>query len=151
MRGGPLRTDVPRDRDASFAPLLIPKHERRFTGFDAKIIANYARRMTSRKVQGFLADQYGVEISPELISSVTDAVMAEEGAWKSPPARADVPAGLLRRAAGRDPRGRGGALQGDLPGAGRIARRHTRHPGVRIERTKDLANENDGHHLGAQG
>ncbi len=60
---GPLRIDVPRDRDGSFEPLLIPKHERRFTGFDDKIIAMYARGMTVREVQGFLAEQYGVEVS----------------------------------------------------------------------------------------
>jgi putative transposase len=76
---------VPRDRDASFEPLLIPKHERRFTGFDDKIIAMYARGMTVREVQGFLADQYGVEVSPEFISSVTAAVMAEVGAWQARP------------------------------------------------------------------
>ena len=82
---GPLRIEVPRDRDASFEPLLIAKHERRFTGFDDKIIAMYARGMTVREVQGFLADQYGVEVSPEFISSVTDAVMAEVGAWQARP------------------------------------------------------------------
>jgi putative transposase len=82
---GPLRIDVPRDRDGSFQPLLIPKHERRFTGFDDKIIAMYARGMTVREVQGFLADQYGVDVSPEFISSVTDAVMAEVGAWQARP------------------------------------------------------------------
>jgi putative transposase len=82
---GPLRIEVPRDRDATFEPLLIPKHERRFTGFDDKIIAMYARGMTVREVQGFLADQYGVEVSPEFISSVTDAVMAEVGAWQARP------------------------------------------------------------------
>jgi transposase-like protein len=82
---GPLRIEVPRDRDGSFEPLLIPKHERRFTGFDDKIIAMYARGMAVREVQGFLGDQYGVEVSPEFISSVTDAVMAEVGAWQAPP------------------------------------------------------------------
>ena len=82
---GPLRIDVPRDRDGSFEPLLIPKHERRFTGFDDKIIAMYARGMTVREVQGFLADQYAVDVSPEFISSVTDAVMAEVGAWQARP------------------------------------------------------------------
>jgi putative transposase len=82
---GPLRIDVPRDRDGSFEPLLIPKHERRFTGFDDKIIAMYARGMTVREVQGFLADQYDVDVSPEFISSVTDAVMAEVGAWQARP------------------------------------------------------------------
>ena len=82
---GPLRLDVPRDREGSFEPLLIPKHERRFTGFDDKIIAMYARGMTVREMQGFLADQYGVDVSPDLISSVTDAVMAEVGAWQTRP------------------------------------------------------------------
>ncbi len=51
---GPIRIEVPRDRDGSFAPLLIPKHERRFTGFDDKIVAMYARGMTVREIQGFL-------------------------------------------------------------------------------------------------
>jgi putative transposase len=59
--GGPLRIDVPRDRQSSFEPLLIPKHERRFTGFDDKIVALYARGMTVREIQGFLAEQYGTD------------------------------------------------------------------------------------------
>ena len=71
---GPLRIDVPRDRQGSFEPLLIPKHERRFTGFDDKIVALYARGMTVREIQAFLAEQYGTEVSPDFISSVTDAV-----------------------------------------------------------------------------
>jgi putative transposase len=50
---GPLRIEVPRDRQGSFEPLLIPKHERRFTGFDDKIVAMYARGMTVREIQGF--------------------------------------------------------------------------------------------------
>ena len=82
---GPLRIEVPRDRQGSFEPLLIPKHERRFTGFDDKIVAMYARGMTVREIQGFLAEQYGTEVSPEFISSVTDAVMAEVTAWQSRP------------------------------------------------------------------
>ena len=80
--GGPLTLDIPRDRHGNFAPLLIPKHERRFTGFDEKIIAMYARGMTVREVQGYLLEMYGVEVSPEFISSVTDAVMAEVSAWQ---------------------------------------------------------------------
>ena len=59
---GPVRIDVPRDRDGSFEPLLIPKHARRFTGFDDKIVAMYARGMTVREIQGFLAEQYGTEV-----------------------------------------------------------------------------------------
>jgi putative transposase len=82
---GPLRIDVPRDRSGSFEPILIPKHERRFTGFDDKILAMYARGMTVREIQAFLAEQYGTEVSPEFISSVTDEVMAEVTAWQSRP------------------------------------------------------------------
>ncbi|MGY6217856.1 IS256 family transposase [Methylolobus aquaticus] len=82
---GPLRIEVPRDRQGSFEPQLIGKHERRFTGFDDKIVALYARGMTVREVQGFLAEQYGVEVSPEFISTVTEAVMAEVMAWQNRP------------------------------------------------------------------
>ena len=82
---GPLRIDIPRDRQASFEPLLIPKHERRFTGFDDKIIAMYARGMTMREIKGFLLESYGVDVSAEFISSVTDAVMAEVQTWQSRP------------------------------------------------------------------
>jgi transposase-like protein len=82
---GPLRIDVPRDREGSFEPLLIAKHERRFTGFDNKIVAMYARGMTVREIQGFLAEQYGTEVSPDFISTVTDAVMTEVGAWQARP------------------------------------------------------------------
>ena len=82
---GPLRIEVPRDREGSFEPLLIAKHERRFTGFDDKIVAMYARGMTVREIQAFLAEQYGCEVAPDFISSVTDAVMAEVTAWQSRP------------------------------------------------------------------
>ena len=80
-----LRIDIPRDRSGSFEPQLIGKHERRFTGFDDKIIAMYARGMTVREIQGFLAEMYAVDVSPDLISSVTDAVISEVGAWQSRP------------------------------------------------------------------
>jgi putative transposase len=82
---GPVRIEVPRDRDGSFEPILIPKHERRFTGFDEHIIALYARGMTMREIQGFLIESYGTEVSAEFISSVTDAVMAEVSAWQTRP------------------------------------------------------------------
>jgi transposase-like protein len=82
---GPLDLDVPRDRAGSFEPILVPKHERRFTGFDDKIVALYARGMTVREIQGFLAEQYGTEVSPELISTVTDAVLAEVMTWQTRP------------------------------------------------------------------
>ena len=82
---GAVRIDVPRDRAGSFEPILIPKHERRFTGFDDKIIAMYARGMSVREIQGFIAESYGTQVSPDFISSVTDEVMAEAVAWQSRP------------------------------------------------------------------
>ena len=82
---GPLPIDVPRDREGTFEPRLIGKHERRFTGFDDKILALYARGMTVREIQAFLAEMYAVEVSPDLISTVTDAVVAEVTAWQSRP------------------------------------------------------------------
>jgi hypothetical protein len=88
---GPLRIELPRDRQGSFEPLLIPKHERRFTGFDDKIVAMYARGMTVREIQAFLAEQYATEVSPEFISSVTDAVMGEVTAWQARPLEAMYP------------------------------------------------------------
>jgi putative transposase len=88
---GSVRIEVPRDREGSFEPELIGKHERRFTGFDDKIIAMYARGMTVREIQAFLAEMYAVEVSPELISSVTDAVMSEVTAWQSRPLEAMYP------------------------------------------------------------
>lgn len=88
---GPLQIDTPRDRDGSFEPLLIPKHARRFTGFDDKIIAMYSRGMTVREIQAFLAEQYGTEVSPEFISSVTDAVLDEIMTWQSRPLESMYP------------------------------------------------------------
>jgi transposase-like protein len=82
---GPLQLEIPRDRDGSFEPVLIPKHERRFTGFDDKIIALYARGMTVREIQAFLSEQYGTQVSPEFVSSVTDAVMEEIVLWQGRP------------------------------------------------------------------
>ncbi|CAE6860032.1 IS256 family transposase ISBcen18 [Paraburkholderia nemoris] len=88
---GPVRVDLPRDREGSFAPILIPKHERRFTGFDERIIAMYARGMSVREIQAFLAESYGTEVSPDFISSVTDEVMAETLAWQNRPLEAMYP------------------------------------------------------------
>mgnify|MGYP000906793931 FL=1 len=82
---GAMRIDVPRDRQGSFEPQIIGKHERRFTGFDDKIIAMYARGMTVREIQGFLAEMYSVDVSPDLISRVTDEVMSEVSAWQARP------------------------------------------------------------------
>ena len=79
---GPLRLDIPRDRAGTFEPQLIGKHERRFAGFDDKILALYARGMTVREIQAFLAEMYAVEVSADFISTVTDAVHAEVTAWQ---------------------------------------------------------------------
>src|SRR5205814_375662 len=82
---GPLAIEVPRDREGTFEPRLVPKHERRFAGFDEKILALYARGMTVREIQGFLADMYAVEVSPDLIRTVTDTIVAEVTAWQRRP------------------------------------------------------------------
>jgi transposase-like protein len=82
---GKLRIETPRDRDGSFEPLLVPKHARRFTGFDDKVVALYARGLTVREIQGFLLETYGTEVSPDFISTVTDGVLAEVTAWQSRP------------------------------------------------------------------
>ena len=88
---GSLRIEVPRERAGTFEPQLIGKHERRLTGFDDKIIAMYARGMTVREIQGFLAEMYAVDVSPDLISSVTDAVLSEVAAWQTRPLEAMYP------------------------------------------------------------
>lgn len=82
---GELPIDVPRDRLGSFEPQLIPKHQTRWSGFDDKIISLYARGMTVREIQAHLQEMYGTEVSPSLISSVTDAVSEEVKAWQGRP------------------------------------------------------------------
>jgi putative transposase len=82
---GVVELDVPRDRNGTFDPKLIPKHERRFNGFDGKILSMYARGMTTRDIQAHLEEIYGVEVSPTLISQVTDSVMEEVTAWQNRP------------------------------------------------------------------
>ena len=77
--------EIPRDRDSTFEPKLVPKGQRRLPGFDEKVIALYARGMRTREIQGHLKDLYQVEISPDLISTVTDAVLDDVRAWQSRP------------------------------------------------------------------
>ena len=84
-RGVSEAIEVPRDRAGTFEPRLIGKHERRFTGFDDKVIALYARGLTVREIQAFLKESYAVEVSPDLISAVTDAVLEEVTAWQTRP------------------------------------------------------------------
>lgn len=88
---GELPIEVPRDRHGSFEPQLIPKHQTRFTGFDDKILSLYARGMTVREIQGHLEEMYGTEVSPTLISAVTDAVLDEVKTWQSRPLDALYP------------------------------------------------------------
>ena len=82
---GPLPLDIPRARDASFEPHLVAKHQRRLSGFDDKVIAMYARGMSTREIAGHLNEFYGTEVSPELISTVTGAVLEEVAAWQARP------------------------------------------------------------------
>ncbi|HEY9276782.1 MAG TPA: IS256 family transposase, partial [Methylotenera sp.] len=88
---GELPIEVPRDREGSFEPQLIPKHQTRWTGFDDKIISLYSRGMTVREIQAHLTDMYGTEISPTLISTVTDAVVDDVKQWQSRPLDAVYP------------------------------------------------------------
>jgi putative transposase len=88
---GPMAVEVPRDRESSVEPRLIGTHERRFTGFDDKIIALYARGLTVREIQAFLGEMYATEVSPDLISTVTDAVSADVSTWQSRPLDAMYP------------------------------------------------------------
>lgn len=82
---GELPIEIPRDRHGTFEPQLIPKHQTRWSGFDDKILSLYARGMTVREIQAHLEEMYGTEISPSLISSITDAVADEVKAWQSRP------------------------------------------------------------------
>lgn len=85
---GPIEVAVPRDRDGSFSPQIVGKHERHFSGFDDKILSMYARGMGVRDIQAHLEEIYGVEVGPDLISKVTDAVLDEQRAWQSRPLEA---------------------------------------------------------------
>ena len=80
---GKLELSIPRDRHGRFDPVLIGKYRRRFAGFDDKIIALYARGMTTREIAEHVGELYGTEISPDLVSAVTDAVLEEVAAWQS--------------------------------------------------------------------
>jgi putative transposase len=82
---GEVDIEVPRDRKGSFEPKIVPRHQRRFSGFDDKILSMYARGMTTREIQGHLQEIYGVEVLPSLISEVTDAVIEEVKAWQTRP------------------------------------------------------------------
>src|SRR5713226_6962298 len=85
---GELQIETPRDREGSFEPQLLPTQARRFTAFDDSIVALYARGLTGQEIQGDLVETYGTEVSPQLISTVTDGVLAEVTTWQSRPLEA---------------------------------------------------------------
>ena len=88
---GELPIEIPRDRHGSFEPQIVTKHQTRWSGFDEKILSLYARGMTVREIQSHLQEMYGTEVSPTLISSVTDAVMDDAKAWQARPLDALYP------------------------------------------------------------
>ena len=88
---GPVDIRVPRDRRGSFAPKIVPKHRRRLEGFDDKVLALYARGMSTRDIQGHLRELYGTDVSTDLISRVTDAVIDEVKDWQVRPLEAMYP------------------------------------------------------------
>ena len=85
---GSLELSIPRDRHGRFDPALIGKYRRRFPGFDDKIIALYARGVSTRDIQAYVRELYGIEISPDLVSAVTDSVIDEVSAWQARPLEA---------------------------------------------------------------
>ena len=82
---GDMELSIPRDRHSEFEPQIVQKGQRRFTGFDDKILSMYARGMTVRDIQGHLKDIYNVDVSPELISTVTNGVLDMVGEWQNRP------------------------------------------------------------------
>jgi Transposase, Mutator family len=103
---GPVPIDTPRDRDGSFAPQIVRKRQRRFQGFDDKILALYSRGLSVRDIEAHLQEIYGVKVGRDLISRVTDAVMEDVRAWQQRPLDDVYPVILPRRAGAQDPRGR---------------------------------------------
>jgi putative transposase len=88
---GQMEIEIPRDRNSDFEPQIVKKNQKRFDGLDERIISLYARGMTTREIQGHLEEIYGVDVSPSLISNVTDAVLEEVRAWQSRPLDAIYP------------------------------------------------------------
>ncbi|MBN2601420.1 MAG: transposase [Candidatus Marinimicrobia bacterium] len=88
---GNFPVEVPRDRNSTFEPLIIPKGQTRFDGFDDKIISMYSRGMTTRDIQMHLQEIYNIEVSAMLISMVTNEVMNEVKAWQNRPLEAIYP------------------------------------------------------------
>ena len=88
---GAVTVAIPRDRAGTFDPKLIARYQRRFPDFDDKIISMYARGMSVREIRGHLEELYGIDVSPDLISAVTDAVLEEVAEWQNRPLDAVYP------------------------------------------------------------
>ena len=88
---GPMDIEVPRDRNGEFEPVIVPKHQREFKGFDDKILSMYSRGMTTREIAGHLKEIYGTDVSPELISRATDSVKDLLDEWRNRPLEAFYP------------------------------------------------------------
>ena len=115
---------TPRDRDGSFNPKLVRKRQRRFEGFDEKILALYSRGLSTREIQRYLAEKlYGVRVGRELISKVTDAVMDDVRAWQARPLDDVYPVVFLDAFVVKIRENEIGAAQSLLPRPGRPTRR----------------------------
>ena len=123
---GEVQIDTPRDRAGTFEPQIVSKRQRRFEGFDDKILALYSRGLSTRDIEAHLQEIYGVKVGRDLISRVTDAVMDDARAWQTRPLDDVYPVVFLGRAGAQDPRRRLGAAPCLLPGAGDRHRRRAR-------------------------
>lgn len=120
---GEVRIEVPRDRAGTFAPVVVGKHQRRLAGFDAAVLSLYAKGMTTGDIANHLGDIYGTDVSRELVSKVTDAVVADMTEWQSRPLdRGRLPGGAGRRDRAQNPR-RAGRQPAGLCGDGHHRRR----------------------------
>lgn len=88
---GPMTLEIPRDREGRFDPLVIGKHQRRLPGFDEKVIALYARGLSTKDIQAYLLEIYGTDVSAELVSIITEEVLSELSAWQSRPLESHYP------------------------------------------------------------
>src|SRR4029453_4507734 len=112
---GPLDLGVPRDRHSRFEPQLLKKRQRRLEGFDNKVLSLYARGLSTREIQGHLADLYGTEVSPTLISTITDAVLDEVHTWQSRPLASVYPILYFYALFVKSPPGEAGPLASVYP------------------------------------
>ena len=116
---GRIELAIPRDRQATFDPQLIARYQRRFPGFDDKIVSMYARGMSTREITGHLHELYGIDVSPDLISTVTHAVLDEVATWQQRPLDAVYPLVFFDAIRVKNPRRGHGPQQGDPYRAGR--------------------------------